>query len=144
MIAHFQLRSRIHFDANILIYLIERSDALQQKVAQALAYFEQTDANLFMSTIGVAECLYGAHKAKSENLVMQYEHIFYEDGLFTLIPIDNESVINAARLGAEKNLKLVDAIHFQAAIELGCELIFTNSRRFQSSHGIKVLQLTEI
>ncbi len=144
MIEHFQSKSRIYFDANILIYLIERADALQQKIVQALALLEQTEAALHISAIGVAECLYGAHKSNSELLIQQYQDIFYNNGLFNLIPVDSERIISAAKLGAEKNLKLVDATHFLAAIEMDCEVFLTNDRHFKSSHGITVVQLDEL
>ncbi len=144
MIEHFQFRSRIYFDANVLIYLIERADVLQQKIVQALTILEQSGATLHISTIGIAECLYGAHKSNSELLIQQYQDIFYNDGLFNLVPIDSERIIKAAKLGAEKNLKLVDATHFLAAIEMECEVFLTNDRRFKSSHNITVLQLEEL
>ena len=144
MIEHFQSRSSIYFDANILIYLIERVDELQRNIVQALTILEQTGATIHISNIGVAECFYGAHKSKSELLIQKYHDIFYENGLFNLVPVDNDRIISAAKLGAEKSLKLVDATHFLAAIEMECEVFLTNDRHFKSSHGITVLQVDDL
>ncbi len=144
MINRLKLASRVYFDSNILIYLIERTDLLQQKIVQVLNILEQTEASLFISNIGVAECFFGAHKFKNDKLIQQYHDIFYDNGLFNLVPVDSERVISAARLGAEKNLKLVDATHFLAAIEMECEVFLTNDHHFKSSHGVAVLQIDEL
>lgn len=144
MVESIESSSKVYFDANILIYLIEGTGPVQQKIVEALAVFEQSGASLHISNIGVAECLYGAHKSNSEILLQQYQDIFYDVGLFELVPVDNDRIIAAAKLGAEKNLKLVDATHFLAAVEMECEIFLTNDRRFKSSHGIKVVQIDEL
>jgi predicted nucleic acid-binding protein len=144
MIEAIKLASRIYLDANIIIYFFERADALQQKIGSIIADASENNISLYVSDIGVAECLYGAHKAKSEILAQKYNEAFYDIALFNLVPIDSERIIAAAKLGAEKNLNLVDAAHFLAAMEMSCEIFLTNDRRFQSSHGVHVLQIGEI
>jgi predicted nucleic acid-binding protein len=144
MIEHLHSNSKVYFDSNILIYLIERTDELQQKIVQTLAMLEQTEATLHISTVGVAECVYGAHKSNSEKLLQQYQNIFYNDGLFNLVPIDSERIIRAAKLGAEKTLKLIDATHFLSAVEMGCDIFLTNDRNFRSSHNVTVVQLDDL
>jgi len=99
---------------------------------------------IFVSEIGVAECFYGAFKRKSAELEAKYNEMFYEIALFELLPIDGERALLAARIGAEKGLKLVDALHFCAAVEANCSIFITNDRRFFSSHGVSVVQVKDL
>jgi predicted nucleic acid-binding protein len=50
----------------------------------------------------------------------------------------------AARIGARKGLKLVDAIHFSAALEPGCDVFVTNDSRIRSSDGLEVVLLENL
>jgi predicted nucleic acid-binding protein len=144
MIEAFRAATRIYLDTNIVIYLFERDDAVQEKIAAIISPTTENDIEFYFSDVGVAECLYGAYKIQSDLLLKKYNETFYEVGLLNLVPVNSECVITAAKLGAEKSLKLVDSIHFLAAIESQCEIFLTNDQRFQSSHGVKVLQLSEI
>lgn len=136
--------SKIYFDANCIIYFVERSDELQAKIAALFLYAAENDLSLFCSEIGVTECLYGAFKTKDIDLEATYNKMFYEIGTFGLCAIDAERTKAAAKLGAEKSLKLVDALHFLAAMEFECDVFVTNDERFRSSHGIQVVKLRDL
>ena len=136
--------SRIYLDTNVLIYFVERTDALQVKIAQLFDSSVMSSIQIFMSEVGVAECLYGAFKRKSAALEAKYNEIFYEIGLFDLLPLDGARAVFAAKIGAEKGLKLVDALHFCAALEANCSIFITNDARFKSSHEVQVLQIADL
>ena len=136
--------SSIYLDANALIYFIERSDDLQEKVGSVISHAIENNIPLFVSEIGIAECLYGTYKNGREALTSQYQELFYEIALFQIIPTDGQKLIAAARIGADKGLKLVDASHFQSAIEARCELFLTNDSRFRSSHGVEIITLGDL
>ena len=144
MIEGFQSVEKIYLDTNSIIYFVECADALQQKIGSIIAAATQNNLALYVSYIGVAECMHGAFKAKSQTLADKYNEVFFDIALFNLVPVDNDRIISAAKLGAEKNLKLVDATHFLAAIEMECEVFLTNDRHFKSSHGITVLQVDDL
>jgi predicted nucleic acid-binding protein len=134
----------LYLDANLIIYYFERDDALHDSVASLLSQAILDETPIMVSEIGVAECLYGAFRLQSAELEAKYREFFYELPLVKLIPVDGEKLIAAAALGASKRLKLVDAVHFQAAVECGCDVFVTNDRRFQSSHGVTVVQLGDL
>jgi predicted nucleic acid-binding protein len=136
--------AKIYLDANCIIYFVERADELQSKVAELIRFAAENDKELACSEVGVAECLYGAFKSKNPELEATYNEIFYDIALFELCPLDGERIKAAAKLGAEKSLKLVDAMHFLAAIEVKCDVFVTNDERFSSSHRIQVLQLRDL
>lgn len=139
-----QSASRIYLDTNVLIYFVERTDALQVKVAQLFDFAVSSSIQIYMSEVGVAECLYGAFKRKSAALEAKYNEIFYEIGLFELLPLDGARAVLAAKIGAEEGLKLVDALHFCAALEADCSIFMTNDARFKSSHDVHVLQIADL
>jgi predicted nucleic acid-binding protein len=134
----------VYFDANALIYYVERDDTLQRKVAEIVVKALSVDARLFVSEIGIAECHYGAYRSDRKSVFGAYETLFTAPSIFEILPVDGTQLIAAAKLGAEKGLKLVDAVHFHVAVETSCDVFITNDRRFQSSHGITVLQLGDL
>ena len=136
--------SKIYLDANCIISFIERSDAFQQKIAELIRFATDQELGLACSEIGIAECLFGAFKFKSDDLAGVYHELFYDIALFELGPIDGERAIVAAQLGAEKSLKLIDALHFLCAIDMQCDVFVTNDERVHSSHGIKVVYLKDL
>jgi len=52
-------------------------------------------------------------------------------------------VLAAAKPGAEKSLRLVDALHFFAVLELQSNVFVTNHERIRTSHGLNVVQLRD-
>ena len=135
---------QIYVDANLIIYFFEREDDLRGKVAHLFNQAVLSGTPIVISEIGVAECLYGAFRLQSEALEKKYQEFFYDLALIRLEPVDGEKLVTAAALGASKGLKLVDAVHFAAAVEAGCDVFVTNDHRFNSSHGVTVLQLSEV
>lgn len=136
--------SRIYVDANCIIYFVERKDGLQTKIATLFSHAAETGKSLACSEIGIAECLHGAFKLRSGDLEAVYREIFHDIALFELCPLDGQRAMAAAKLGAEKSFRLVDALHFLAAIELGCEVLVTNDARIHSSHGLNVVHLRDL
>ncbi len=132
---------KIYLDANVIIYFVEQAAAWQPKLQSLLEHAIEHDVGLFVSDAGIAECLYGAFKARSAELEARYRQLFFELPLFRRVAVDSERIFAAARLGAEHGLHLVDAIHFLAAMETGCEIFLTNDGRFRSSHDVEVVPL---
>lgn len=136
--------SKIYLDANCIIYFVERADVLKERIAEVIDYAADHGKSLVCSEIGVAECLYGAFKLENAELQGAYNEIFYDIALFELCPVDGQRTKDAAKLGAEMSLKLIDAVHFLAAIELGCDVFVTNDERIRSSYGVQVVQLKDL
>ncbi|MBI1867205.1 MAG: PIN domain-containing protein [Methylocystis sp.] len=136
--------SKIYFDANAIIYFFERADALQKAIARVIEHAVHANIPLVASEIGVAECLHGAYKLDSPALEREYLETFYELRMFELVSVDDDSLKRAARLGAYKGLKLVDALHFLAAIETNSTVFLTNDARFRASHGVEVVDTRDL
>jgi predicted nucleic acid-binding protein len=131
--------SPVYVDANIVIYYVERDDDLQRRIRARLAACADQGVRMVMSEVGQAECMYGAWRLESPVLEDAYRRFFDEVRLIDLIPITSAGLLDAARLGAQKQLKLIDAVHFHAAVETGCGTYLTNDRRIRGSHGVEVV-----
>lgn len=70
--------SKLYMDANCIIYFVERSDALQQKISDLLLYAAEHSIGIGCSEIGIAECLYEAFKLGNPALEATYHEIFYD------------------------------------------------------------------
>ena len=115
---------------------------MQAKIAATLASTVEGGQSIVFSEIGVAECLYGAYKFGSAELETRYLEILANSAIFDIVPVDGVRLKAAARLGARKGLKLVDAVHFAAAIERKCQVFLTDDERIRSSDGITVVRVS--
>jgi|SRR5271157_305968 len=135
---------RLYLDSNALIHFVERSDPMQAKIGATLASVVEGGESVVFSEIGVAECLSGAYKLGSAELELRYLEIFANSSIFDIVPVDGERLKAAARLGARKGLKLIDAVHFAAAIERRCQVFLTDDVRIRSSDGVTVLHVSRL
>ena len=136
--------SNIYFDTNALIRFIERRDETQEKLRLTLELGVAGDKTMFTSDIAVAECLYGAYKTRDEHLEARYGEFFYGSKLLTLAPVSSRQIIQAARIGADRRMRLVDAVHFLAAFECGCQVFITNDLRLRSERGPEVVHFQNL
>lgn len=136
--------SRLYLDANALIYFVERSDPTQQRIAERIVAELREGRRMTTSELGVAECLYGAYKLKSEPLERRYLALFDEPNVLRIVPVNGERLNRAAKLGAEMGLKLADAVHFAAAIEGGCSQFLTADRRIRTNAGVEVVAIEDL
>ncbi|MCW2245513.1 putative nucleic acid-binding protein [Azospirillum fermentarium] len=135
---------KLYVDSNVIICFIE-GDQESQRLAEKL--FEQAEMagiELVTSEIAIGECLYGAHKRGRHDSVARFETLFEDVALFRLIPIETETVKQAARLGAACGMKLIDAIHVASAIGAECDALVTNDRGIKPTEALRVVQLPDV
>lgn len=136
--------TRAYFDTNSIIYFIEANEEFRPKIARLWYVLVAQDTSFITSEISVAEYLYGAFRRQSRELEKSYDRLFFEERTFALHPVDLETLIEAARLGASLGLRLIDAVHFRTAVATQCDIFVTNDRRFRSSHGVRIVQIGEL
>ena len=139
-----QPESLIYLDANIIVYFIERRDALQEKVADVLRHGVASGCRFAVNEAGLAECFFGVFKSESRELQRAYEAFFRETTLIDLLGVDGPLLMRAARLGASAGLKLLDATHAVSAIEAGASHLLTNDGAMERTPGLAVVLLSEL
>jgi predicted nucleic acid-binding protein len=135
---------RAYFDANSVIYFIEANPEFHSKISSLWYALIEQNTSFVTSEICVAECFYGAFRRQSQVLESGYNRLFFEERTFDIQPVDLETLIGAARLGADLGLRLIDAVHFRTALASQCDIFVTNDSRFRSGHGVRVVQIAEL
>jgi predicted nucleic acid-binding protein len=133
----------LYLDSNILIYLVEGHSNLNELVLAAFREVEIHEVALYTSEITVTECLNGAYRAGLEELAQEYLELLGTEDFITLLPVDGDVCIEAARLAATHRLKTVDSIHLASATLAGCQSLLTNDGGFHSTKDVQVIQLLE-
>lgn len=131
----------VALDSNILIYLVERSPEHAASLGRMLDRMIADGAELTISEIGVAECLYGAFKRADAAMEQRYRLVLFDKAFIRMLPLDFEVLIEAAHHGAKAGLKLIDAIHLRAAVRAGCDAFVTNDRALGPMDGLAIVQL---
>lgn len=120
----------IYLDSCLVIYLVEPDSPSHESVREAVAVAGQ--ASLAVSGLVVMECLVGPLQDFDEGLRDDYQLAF---GAMELLPLTRSVFERAAGLRAEHRLKTPDAIHLAAAIEHGCDELWTNDDRLGRAAG---------
>jgi predicted nucleic acid-binding protein len=133
--------SRLYVDANILIYLVEGRDYRKDQAQKLLAQHTLSGTTLHSSEMIVGECLRGAW-SHGEDVVHAYNTIFFSGEFMQLHAATLDLIKRAAALGAELNMKLVDAIHVATAEALECSVFLTNDRGTRTPAGMEIHYLS--
>lgn len=94
-----------------------------------------------VTPITVAEVVTGPLRAGKEALTQRYHQLLTANRGWTLVPIDAELALMAARLRLEYRLKLPDALQLGAALHAGCHAIVSHDRDFSRVSDIPILGL---
>jgi uncharacterized protein len=120
----------IYLDSCLVIYLVEPESPSHASVLEAVASAGQT--SVAVSGLVVMECLVGPAQDSDDGLRQDYERAF---GSMALLPLTRPVFERAAGLRAEHRLKTPDAIHLAAALEHGCDELWTNDDRLSRAAG---------
>ena len=136
--------SRFAIDTNVVIYLIEGHPAFRQLAVTVMEHIVSRGLRAVISEIGVAECLYGVGKPGRARHKQDYLTFFFDRGVVEIQPLTSKIIMSAATNGAILGLTLMDALHFEAARESGCNCFVTNDKGFQSFQGLDTIQLSSL
>ena len=130
----------VYIDTNVWIYYLEANPDFVQKVRDVFVRVEAVGAKLFTNEITIAECLYKPSRDGNSRAVAAYERLF-GSGEVTLTSLDGGLAKRAAVSGGQLGLKLIDAIHYIAALEQGCDVFVTSDRQFKSGPAMQVMTI---
>jgi predicted nucleic acid-binding protein len=131
-----QVARRVYLDTNMLIYLIDGAPGYMMKAKEAIASFKGK-ADLFTSEMTWGECLRGALRHGNSGSAAIYVSALENENFITLKPVSLALIKRAAELGAELNMKLIDAIHAATVEALQCDVFLTNDRGIRAPAGIE-------
>ncbi len=120
--------SRLFFDTNLFIYLVEDREPWAQTVTGILERMSERKDVLLTSTMTLGEVLVKPLSLGDNGWANRYESLLSSPGV-TLIPFDKQCARIYAQLRQDKLIKAPDAIQLACAATAGCELFITNDDR---------------
>ena len=129
--------SRIFWDTNLFVYLIEDKGETSKRVAALAESMHRRNDVLYASTMTLGELLVRPMQAGNEVLQRQYEEVLSRHA--GLIPFDEEAARIFAAIRCDRSVKPPDAIQLACAAKANVDLFITNDERLsqQSVRGIK-------
>ena len=131
--------SRIFWDTNLFVYLIEDYDALSERVAALRTRMLARGDHLFTSTLTVGEVLVKPLELGRDDLRHAYEQALTAGA--TIVPFDRDAALAYARIRGDRSIKPPDAIQLACASAAAVDLFITNDDRLskKSVAGVQFL-----
>ena len=136
--------TRVYFDSNILVYILEGYDLYRKQIDRLRDAIKQGAFQPFTGEIAIMEVLVAPFKHKNMDAVVAYRSFIEESGAFGLIAATPDIYVKAACFRAEFNLRPPDAIHVASAEAASCRTFLTNDRSIRAPKDIAVLQLRDL
>lgn len=120
--------SRIFFDTNLFIYLLEDSGSRGRQVVEILERIAERRDELLTSTLTLGEVLVKPISQSDVGWAEQYEKFLDTPGV-VLLPFDRQSARIYAEIRQDKSIRPPDAIQLACAASAKCDLFITNDDR---------------
>jgi len=120
--------SRIFFDTNLFIYLLEDTGERGARVSEILERLSERQDELLTSTLTLAEVLVKPLATGDEAWASRYESLLNTPGV-SLLPFDRSCARIYAQLRQDKTVKPPDAVQLSCAAAARCDLFITNDER---------------
>lgn len=135
---------RVYLDTNIWIYALEGYPVFIHDLTQLFQSIDRGNLSAVTSELSVVDAL--VKPFQNQDLAKQtiYKQLISSSQNLTVIPVNRDVLIEAARLRANVNIKLPDAIHAATALLTQCSTFVTNDQRFQNVPGLTVVLLPQI
>jgi predicted nucleic acid-binding protein len=131
----------VYVDSNVFIYFIEKVPGFFESSKAMFVALAQCEARVITSELSVAECLYLPSRDGHSRLVDVYDQFFAPRGNVKLVALTGSVARTASQTGGVLGLKLLDAIHYVSAMDVGCTHFLTGDKAFKSSEELRVVHL---
>jgi predicted nucleic acid-binding protein len=126
--------SRIFWDTNLFVYLIEDYDELSERVTALRTRMLARGDHLFTSTFTLGEVVMKPLEQGRDDLRQAYEQSLTTGA--TIVPFDRDAALAHARIRGDRSIKPPDAIQLACASAAAVDLFITNAERLsQKSVG---------
>lgn len=119
--------SRIFWDTNLFIYLLEDYGAESARVAALRERMLERGDELCTSTLTLGEVLVKPAERRHEALRQQYEEVLSRTA--RLVAFDREAARRYAGIRRNRSIRPPDAIQLACAAQVGVDLFITNDDR---------------
>lgn len=135
---------RVFLDTAPIIYFVEKHPEYGAVVDEIFALIDEGRTSAVVSPITLAECLVHPLKHGLTELHEGFRDIILHGRNTFFSPIDETVAGQAARLRAEHNVTLADALQIATAMTNGCDGFVTNDLRLKKVSGIPMIVIQEL
>jgi predicted nucleic acid-binding protein len=122
--------SRIFWDTNLFIYLIEDFRDLSERVTALRRRMLERGDELYTSALTLGEILIKPVEAGNESLARRYESVLLQGAV--IIPFDVEPARLYASIRKDRTIRPPDAIQLACAAHARVDLFITNDERLST------------
>lgn len=122
--------SRIFWDTNLFIYLLEDHGDLSERVARLRKRMIERSDELYTSALTLGEILVKPSEAGNQVLGRRYEAALRQGA--TIIPLDVEAARLYAEIRSDRTIRAPDAIQLACAAHAHVDLFITNDERLST------------
>jgi len=122
--------SRIFWDTNLFIYLIEDFRELSERVTALRRRMLERGDELYTSALTLGEILIKPMEAGNESLARRYESVLLQGAV--IIPFDVEPARLYASIRKDRTIRPPDAIQLACAAHARVDLFITNDERLST------------
>ncbi len=119
--------SRIFWDTNLWVYLIEDFGELSQQVADLRGHMLERGDELCTSALSLGEVLVKPFEERNDSLARAFEDAIARTTL--VIPFDSAAARICARIRTNRSIRPPDAIQLACAAQAQSDLFVTNDDR---------------
>ena len=119
--------SRIFWDTNLFVYLLEDKGELAERVVSLRERMIERNDELLTSALTLGEILVKPLEAGDETLARRYEQAI--TAAATVIPFDPPAAYAFAAVRRDRTIRPPDAIQLACASVAGVDMFITNDRR---------------
>ena len=132
--------SRIFWDTNLFVYLVEDRGERAERVAALRRRMIERDDELLTSALTLGEVLVKPLELGDEDLMRRYERVIGAGA--TVLPFDRRAAPGFAEIRRDRSIRAPDAIQLACASAAGTDLFITNDERLSRKNvrGIHFIQ----
>lgn len=120
--------SRVFFDTNLFIYLIENVGPLGESTIDLVRRMEAREDDLVTSALTIGEVFVKPIAQKSAALLSTYQS-FLGSGEIEVVSFDQKAALIYAQIRQDRAIKSPDSIQLACAAAAQCDLFVTNDER---------------
>lgn len=142
--AALQNATRLFLDTAPVVYLVEKHPVYLRRIEAIFARIDNGQLEAVTSPVTLAECLVFPARSGQTQLQQDFIDVIVHGPSTSFVEINQQIGETAARLRAQYNLRLPDALQVAAALQSGCDAFLTNDILLKRVQELRILVLDEL
>jgi predicted nucleic acid-binding protein len=132
---------RVYLDTNVFIYTVEAVVEYTAAIESLFDLIEEGAVAACTSELALAEALAKPFELGRDDVAEIYATMLAPSAWLSVLSVDRQILIEAARLQARLKLRLPDAIHVATGVAAECTALLSNDRRLKTPEGLRLVRV---